>query len=97
MDGPISARPVFHKNGQRIDYSAIDASPFAPYVGCRVEVTFNNGADPERFWVGKSTGWKPALLAVKTTRSMGGEIVPDASFVDSIKVIRYASEVNTKW
>jgi hypothetical protein len=31
-----------------------------------------------RFWVGKSTGWMPARLAIKTRRSTGGEALISA-------------------
>lgn len=41
--------------------------------GHRVEVCDDEGDTPRRFIVGKSTGWAPIHLEIKTTRSMGGE------------------------
>ena len=42
--------------------------------GERVEVTFNYGGsiEKERFYVGKSTGWKPIYIAIKKRNSSGG-------------------------
>jgi len=40
--------------------------------GWRVEVVTTYG-ETRRFIVGKSTGWKPCHLEVKTRRSLGGE------------------------
>ncbi len=59
-----------------IDESDLDAR-FTPYYasGERVEVTYADG-ETERFYVGKSTGWKPIYLAIKTSRSHGGGAVP---------------------
>lgn len=37
----------------------------------RVEVTYKDGTK-ERFWVGKSTGWKPCYLEIKKRNSYGG-------------------------
>lgn len=39
--------------------------------GKRVEVTTPAG-ETSRFWVGKSTGWQPIHLEIKTRRSTGG-------------------------
>lgn len=39
--------------------------------GWRVEVVDHDG-ETRRFYVGRSTGWKPVHLEVKTRRSMGG-------------------------
>lgn len=39
--------------------------------GWRVEVTDDDGIK-RRFIVGKSTGWRPCHLEIKTTRSYGG-------------------------
>lgn len=41
--------------------------------GHRVEVVDREGDAPRRFIVGRSTGWAPVHLEIKTTRSMGGE------------------------
>lgn len=40
--------------------------------GHRVEVVDEEGDAPRRFIVGRSTGWAPIHLEIKTTRSMGG-------------------------
>lgn len=40
--------------------------------GSRVEVETNYG-ERRRFWVGRSTGWKPCHLEVKLRTSSGGE------------------------
>lgn len=42
--------------------------------GRRVEVTLPDG-EKTRFWVGKSTGWMPIHLAIKTRASSGGDSV----------------------
>ena len=42
--------------------------------GSRVEVTTPDG-ETSRFWVGKSTGWMPCHLEIKTRRSSGGGAV----------------------
>lgn len=39
--------------------------------GHRVEVTYPDGART-RFYVGRSTGWLPCTLEIKTRRSLGG-------------------------
>ena len=52
-----------------------DSSDLTPQLigleGQRVEVVSIHG-DTRRFIVGKSTGWKPCHLEVKTRRSLGG-------------------------
>ncbi len=40
----------------------------------RVEVNYDWG-EKERFYVGKSTGWKPVYLAIKKRDSTGGEAI----------------------
>lgn len=40
----------------------------------RVEVTLPNG-EKSRFYIGKSTGWLPCHLEIKTSRSFGGGAV----------------------
>lgn len=40
-------------------------------TGQRVEVTYDDGTT-ERFYVGKSTGWRPVYLKIHNTRSLGG-------------------------
>lgn len=41
--------------------------------GERVEVIEKDGTK-NRFWVGKSTGWKPCYLEIKKRNSYGGEM-----------------------
>jgi hypothetical protein len=53
------------------DNSQIAAHPLAHLLGHRVEVV-DKFDETRRFIVGKSTGWRPCLLEVKTRRSMGG-------------------------
>lgn len=54
----------------------VDLSDLRPELsgleGWRVEATDSYG-EVRRFYVGKSTGWKPIHLEVKTRRSMGGD------------------------
>lgn len=51
----------------------------------RVEVVDKYG-EKRRFWVGKSTGWQPLHLEIKTTRSTGG--LPADKQYQSVKVVR---------
>lgn len=49
-----------------------DLNPqLTPFLGQRVEVVRENG-EKARFIVGRSTGWKPCYLEIKTKRSLGG-------------------------
>ena len=50
--------------------------------GKRVEVTTPDG-EKSRFWVGKSTGWRPIHLEIKTRASSGGgsAYVPEGATV----------------
>jgi len=52
------------------DYSGL-TSQLIGLEGWRVEVTDAHG-ETRRFIVGRSTGWKPCHLEVKTRRSLGG-------------------------
>jgi hypothetical protein len=61
------------------DMSEIDPE-LAKWLGWRVEVT--RYGERERFIVGRSTGWRPILLAVKTRRSTGGEAVGKGECTD---------------
>ncbi len=54
--------------------------------GKRVEVVDKYG-ETRRFIVGKSTGWMPAHLEIKTIRSDGGGCVTGAPFV-SVRVVK---------
>ena len=62
-----------------IDNSNIDPM-FLQYLHKRVEATTKTG-ERERFIVGRSTGWKPSLLKIKTIRSMGGDLLKKGEFV----------------
>lgn len=55
-------------------------------LGSRVEVTTPDG-EKSRFWVGKSTGWMPCYLEVKTKRSRGGGTVylPEGATIRKIR------------
>jgi hypothetical protein len=53
--------------------------------GMRVEVITSYG-ETRRFWVGRSTGWRPCHIEVKTTRSFGGEAA-DKEFA-SVRIIK---------
>ena len=55
-----------------IDNSNLDPrlTPFYK-SGERVEITYKDGTK-ERFYVGKSTGWKPTYLEIKKSNSYGG-------------------------
>lgn len=47
--------------------------------GKRIEVVDCHG-EKRRFWVGKSTGWTPVHLEIKTARSFGGQPVSGTPF-----------------
>jgi hypothetical protein len=60
----------FERTGEKACY---DLSPqLLGIEGHRVEVVDHEGEAPRRFIVGKSTGWAPCHLEIKTTRSTGG-------------------------
>jgi hypothetical protein len=52
----------------------------------RVEVVFADGS-VERFTVGKSTGWTPIYLRLKTSHSSGGEAIDRDEKISSVKII----------
>lgn len=53
--------------------------------GYRVEAVDEEGDAPRRFIVGKSTGWIPVHLEIRTTRSTGGE--PARLEYHSVKIL----------
>lgn len=68
-------------DGHELDESDLVAVLTPYYVsGERIEVTYTedmgdsrmNDGRSERFYVGKSTGWKPIYLKIKTRTSSGG-------------------------
>lgn len=79
-------RTKLHNSGREMDYSVLDER-FTPYYesGEQVEVAYADGHEIAmghtgcrtggkrvRFYVGRSTGWKPIYLMILTTRSLGG-------------------------
>jgi hypothetical protein len=74
-----------YKDGHELDLSDLDPR-FTPYceTGERVEVTYKKGWEDytgygnrtnglkARFYVGKSTGWKPIYLTILKSNSSGG-------------------------
>lgn len=60
--------------------------PFIGNEGRRVEVVYSDGTK-ERFNIGKSTGYIPCHIMVKTSRSLGGGAV----LTDSIKNFTFLS------
>jgi hypothetical protein len=57
--------------------------------GARVEVVTTYG-ETRRFWVGRSTGWRPCHLEIHNTRSTGG--APAEREYSAVRVIR-----RSKW
>lgn len=51
----------------------------------RVEIEFTYG-NKAKGTIGKSTGWKPVYLLIKTSRSMGGEAITTGSIKNIRKV-----------
>lgn len=86
-----------HSSGNEYDFSELDAR-FTPFYesGERVEVTWKEGFEDlegygartegrkSRFYVGKSTGWKPIYLMIHRRDSIGGGGICSAG-VDSIR------------
>lgn len=59
------------EQGERAVY---DLSPqLMGLEGWRVQVVDNEGDEPRRFIVGRSTGWAPCHLEIRTSRSRGGD------------------------
>jgi hypothetical protein len=69
---------------------ARDLSGLTPQLigleGARVEVVDTYGAR-RRFWVRRSTGWRPCHIEAATTRSLGG--LPADNAYRSARVIRW--------
>lgn len=92
-------------DGPGIDTSDLDPR-FTPFYlsGQRVEVTWKPGMEDftgygartdgkkARFYVGKSTGWKPIYLAILTRRSIGGAAIL-SSAVESIRPLNTARRI----
>lgn len=77
----------FHGLGGIYTCTFRDESDLTPQLvgleGWRVEVEDYDLARPRRFYVGKSTGWRPCHLEVLTSRSRGGS--PAAKHYFSVK------------
>ena len=78
-------RKKYHHSGERMDYSELDPRFDSFYEsGERVEVVWKDGYEDfmgygartngkkARFYVGKSTGWKPIYLQILRKDSHGG-------------------------
>lgn len=90
----------YHTSGKLMDYSDIDKR-FIPFLESkeRVEVEWKEGFEDltgygsrtdgkkARFYVDKSTGWKPVLIQIYSTRSMGGQAILSCA-VKSIKGLK---------
>lgn len=88
---------IYHKSGKRMDFSDLD-NRFDSYYKSkeRVEVEWKPGFEDysgyglktdgkkARFYVGKSTGWKPVYLQIYSRRSFGGVAIL-SSAVKSIR------------
>jgi len=89
---------MLHSDGlHEMDFSELDPR-FTPYYesGERVEVVWKEGFEDlsgygcrtdgkkARFYVGKSTGWKPIYLQILSTRSFGGQAILSCA-VESIR------------
>lgn len=59
-----------HASGQPMDYSGLTPQ-LLNHEGWRVEVVTTYG-ETRRFYVGRSTGWKPCHLEIKRRDSDGG-------------------------
>jgi hypothetical protein len=68
---------VYQKTGKRCDAEL--SQQLTGLEGRRVEVVDQYG-ETRRFIVGRSTGWIPVHLEIKTRRSMGGSAVCGAPF-----------------
>ena len=87
----------YHESGNKMDYSDLDER-FTGYYnsGERVEVTWKEGfedytgygcrteGEKARFYVGKSTGWKPIYLQIYRVDSLGGQAILSCA-VESIR------------
>lgn len=72
--------------GHKLDKSDLDQR-FTKYYksGQRVEVTYtwdSGEIEKERFYVGKSTGWKPVYIGLKRMDSLGGEAIMSRSITN---------------
>lgn len=84
MDAMAQGQRHFAATGQQCPAELTPA--LIGLEGKRVEVREPDG-EARRFWVGKSTGWMPCHLEVKTKRSHGGGCVwfPEGSTVTVIR------------
>ena len=97
MEGEMKTRPKFHDSGRLMDYSGLDER-FTPYYESRerVEVEWEDGwgyfvgyglrtnGEKLRFYVGRSTGWRPTYIMLLRRDSISGMAVG----FDGIKSIK---------
>uniref|UniRef100_A0A6H2A5D1 Uncharacterized protein n=1 Tax=viral metagenome TaxID=1070528 RepID=A0A6H2A5D1_9ZZZZ len=72
-------------------YPKKDLDPrFTPFYerGERIEVEYEDGTK-SRFYVGKSTGWKPVYLEIKKSNSSGGDVIYTDGIVKITPLNRY--------
>jgi hypothetical protein len=95
--GYTMLKEKLHKTGRKMDYTDIDKR-FIKYLDSqeRVEVTWKAGFEDytgygsftdgkkARFYVGRSTGWKPVLLQIYKRNSYGGSAI-SSSAIKSIR------------
>ena len=88
----MTQQKTYHSSGRRMDYSDLDGR-FTRYYerGERVEVKWKPGHEDftgyglqtngryARFWVGRSTGWRPTYLMILRRDSTGGAGISSAS------------------
>lgn len=71
MNLQLALKQRYERTGEKAIY---DLTPdLLGLEGHRVEVVDHEGDQPRRFIVGRSTGWAPIHLEIKTTRSTGGD------------------------
>lgn len=73
LEGMTQARwdALTHDERERMRDNSQLSPQLLGYENCRVEVV-DKWNHKRRFWVGKSTGWRPIHLEIKTRRSTGG-------------------------
>lgn len=67
-------RARFHSQSTGYRFTCSLIQQLINLEGKRVELTYPSG-EKSRFYVGKSTGWMPCHLEIKTSRSTGGGAV----------------------
>ena len=93
----LNQEKEYHESGNKMDYSELDKRFDSYYQsGERVEVTWKEGYEDltgygamtdgkkARFYVGRSTGWKPVYLMILRKNSYGGSAIC-SSGIESIR------------